>query len=134
MDDARDRLLAADHGVLATVHAERGVDVVPVCFAVEGDLVAVPVDRVKPKRSTDLQRARNLAADPRAALLVEQWDPVDWSQLWWVRASLVRIDADAAVRRRLEDGVRRRYPQYGDAPFAEVLVFRITTLRGWAAR
>ena len=33
------RLAAADHGVLATRHSERGVDVVPIVFAVDGDLL-----------------------------------------------------------------------------------------------
>ena len=37
----------AERGTLGTVHAERGVDAVPVCFAVEGGTVAVPIDTVK---------------------------------------------------------------------------------------
>ena len=46
----RQRLLGADHGVLATAHPERGADAVPVCFVYLDDTeqVAVPVDRVKP--------------------------------------------------------------------------------------
>ena len=50
--------------------------------------MGVPIDRVKPKESLRLQRERNLEADPRATLLVEHWDPGDWSRLWWVRAEL----------------------------------------------
>ena len=69
------------------MHAVRGVDAVPVVYVVEGD-VGVPIDLVKPKRSTRLQRQPNLAADPRATLLVEHWDAADWSALWWVRAEL----------------------------------------------
>ena len=41
--------------MLATRHPRRGVDAVPVCFAVADRTVVVPVDRVKPKGSTDLQ-------------------------------------------------------------------------------
>lgn len=61
---ARQRLAAADHGVLCTVHHERGADAVPVVFAVIGDHLAVPIDRVKPKSTVRLQRERNLATDP----------------------------------------------------------------------
>ena len=74
-DEARARLAAHDHGVLCTVHAERGVDAVPVVYAVDDDgYVGVPVDRVKPKASSRLQRERNLETDPRGTLLVDHWD------------------------------------------------------------
>src|SRR3954470_18153218 len=98
--EARARLAAHDHGVLCTVHAERGVDAVPVVYVVdEHGYVGVPVDRVKPKASSRLQRERNLEADPRGTLLVEHWDRDDWSQLWWVRAALrfQRDDRAAAL-------------------------------------
>jgi PPOX class probable F420-dependent enzyme len=130
-DDARARLAAHDHGVLCTVHAERGVDAVPVVFAVDGDFVGVPIDRVKPKASLRLQRERNLEADPRATLLVDHWDR-DWSRLWWVRAELRFEDAaghEAALAARLAE----RYAQYRDQPFARVLVLRIVGVTGWAA-
>ena len=45
--------------------------------------------------STRLQREANLDADPRATLLVDMWDPVDWDRLWWVRVRLIRIDDSA---------------------------------------
>jgi len=131
-DEARARLAAHDHGVLCTVHAARGVDAVPVVYAVDGDVVGVPVDRVKPKSSTRLQRERNLEADPRATLLVDHWDRDDWSRLWWVRAELRFHDAadlEAALAARLAE----RYAQYRDQPFARVLVLRIVGVTGWAA-
>ena len=81
------------------MHAERGVDAVPVAYAVDDDgYVGVPIDRVKPKASLRLQRERNLEADPRATLLVEHWDRSDWSRLWWVRAEL-RWQGDTATGR-----------------------------------
>ena len=65
-DEALARLTALDHGILCTVHAERGVDAVPVAYVVDEDgYVGVPVDQVKPKASSRLQRERNLEADPR---------------------------------------------------------------------
>jgi hypothetical protein len=97
-DEARARLAAHDHGVLCTVHPERGIDAVPVVYAVDDEgYVGVPIDRVKPKTSSRLQRERNLEADPRGTLLVEHWDRHDWSQLWWVRAEL-RLQDDVAGR------------------------------------
>ena len=134
-DEARARLAAHDHGILCTVHAERGVDAVPVAYVVDDDgYVGVPVDLVKPKASLRLQRERNLEADPRATLLVEHWDSGDWSRLWWVRAELRwQGDADAGRAAALATRLAGRYPQYRDQPFARVLVLRIVGMTGWAA-
>ncbi len=133
--EARARLADHDHGILCTVHAERGVDAVPVVYVVDDDgCVGVPVDRVKPKSSSRLQRERNLEADPRATLLVEHWDRDDWSQLWWVRAELRwQGDSDAGREAALAARLAGRYPQYRDRPFARVLVLRIVGVTGWAA-
>lgn len=133
-DEARSRLVHHDHGVLCTVHPTRGVDAVPVVFAVDDDgYLAVPIDRVKPKGGGRLQRERNLAADRRATLLVERWDAGDWSRLWWVRAELEwQGDAPGDRSDDLAHRLSRRYPQYRDHPFDRVLVFRIVALTGWA--
>lgn len=133
--EALARLVAHDHGVLCTVHAGRGVDAVPVVYAVDGDsYVGVPVDLVKPKSSLRLQRERNLEADPRATLLVDQWDGDDWSRLWWVRAELRwQGSGAAALEESLANGLAQRYPQYRDRPFARILVLRIVAVSGWAA-
>ena len=132
---ARARLAAHDHGILCTVHGERGVDAVPVVYAVDDDgYVGVPVDRVKPKTSSRLQRERNLEADPRAALLVEHWDRDDWSRLWWVRAEL-RWQDDASAERTADLAARlaRAFPQYRNRPFSRVLVLRVVAVTGWSA-
>ncbi len=134
-DEALARLAAHDHGVLCTVHAERGADAVPVVYAVDDEgYIGVPVDRVKPKASDRLQRERNLEADPRATLLVEHWDPADWSRLWWVRAEL-RWQPDAGTDREeaMAGLLAERYQQYRDRPFARVLVLRVIGVTGWAA-
>jgi PPOX class probable F420-dependent enzyme len=131
--EARSRAAAADHGVLATINRTGAPDLVPVCFAIDGEWVAIPIDSVKPKGSTTLGRVRNLERDPRATLLVEHWDAVDWARLWWVRASLVRTDVSGAVAERLVDGLRRRYPQYAGVQFDAVLTFRIEKIGGWEA-
>lgn len=133
-DDARSRLTQQVHGVLCTLHPRRGPDPLPVVYAVRDGQVGVPVDRIKPKASSRLQREANLEADPRAALLIEQWDPDDWSRLWWVRSELAYEASPAAslvddLAARLADTV----PQYADMPFHRVLVFRIVSVTGWAA-
>lgn len=119
--------------MLATLHEPRGADLVPACFAIDGDRLAIPIDSVKPKGSTALGRIRNLERDPRATLLVEHWDAADWSALWWVRLGLVRTSEPPERVATLERGLRARYPQYADAPFVELLTFRIDHVGGWEA-
>jgi hypothetical protein len=131
--EALRRAAAADHGVLATMQPSRGADLVPACFAIVDDWLAVPIDSVKPKGSTALGRIRNLERDPRATLLVEHWDPADWSKLWWVRVFLRRGDAPEAMISGLVAALRDRYPQYRTAPFTEILAFRIEQVGGWSA-
>ena len=133
-DDARQRLVAHDHGVLSTLHTVRGIDSVPVVYAVEGNLLGIPIDTVKPKLSTNLQREANAAADPRATLLVDHWNRDDWSNLWWVRVHLTAVkNPDPDATSRLADALASRYPQYADKPFARIMVFEIASMTGWSA-
>lgn len=127
-------LVDHDHGILCTVHRERGVDAVPAVYAVDGEFLGIPVDRVKPKASVRLQRERNLESDPRATLLIEHWDRLDWSKLWWARAELLWEPSDAggraaALAARLATG----FAQYSDEPFERILVMRVVAVTGWAA-
>lgn len=117
------------------MHPERGVDAVPVVYVLTADgCVGIPIDRVKPKSSTRLQREQNLAADPRATLLVEHWDREDWSQLWWVRAQLRwQEDVAAAQAADVEARLAHAYTQYRDRPFTRVLVLRVVGITGWTA-
>lgn len=132
---ARDRLAAGVHGVLCTMHPERGPDPQPVVYALTDDgQVGVPIDKVKPKRSSRLQREDNLAADPRASLLIEHWETEDWSRLWWVRASLEHVvDPSAAVLEELAERLSRAVPQYRDRPFHRILVCQVVAVTGWSA-
>lgn len=132
--EARELLRAHDHGVLATLHQDRGVDMTPVVYATDDDFLGSPVDEVKLKSSLRLQRERNLEADARATLLVEHWDRDDWSKLWWARAELRWVGPDAGERARVLSGhLADRFPQYSDEPFTAVLVFEITRVTGWSA-
>lgn len=122
------------HGVLCTAHPDRGAEGVPAVFAVHKDRVGIPVDLVKPKSSTRLQRERNLRADPRATLLVDHWDPVDWTRLWWVRAQLSWVaDPGPEAESALAGLLAAKYPQYRERPFARVLVLDLVGVSGWSA-
>lgn len=91
----------------------------PVTYAIEGDLLVTAVD-AKPKRTTDLQRLRNIAANPAVSVLVDAYDD-DWSRLWWVR-----LDGSAEVvtslRQDLLAPLVAKYAQYADAPPAGPLI------------
>ena len=134
-DEARARLAGEVHGVLCTLHPERGPDPLPVVYALsDDDHVGVPIDRVKPKTSSRLRREDNLDADPRGALLVDHWDAADWTRLWWVRAHLRHVpDPPPALVEDLSARLARTVPQYADRPFHRVLVCRVVALGGWAA-
>lgn len=132
---AFERLASHDHGVLSTVHADRGVDAVPVVYVVVGEAVGIPIDRVKSKSSMRLQREKNLEADPRATLLIEQWDRDDWSKLWWVRAELrYQSEAPNSHTPALSARLAERFVQYRDEPFAGMLVLGIVAVSGWEAK
>ena len=96
--------------------------------------VGVPVDRVKPKSPSRLQREHNLESDSRATLLVEHGTATTGRGSggcaprceWEPHPSPERMDGLAAL---LAD----RYPQYRDRPFDRVLVLRIVDVTGWAA-
>lgn len=134
-DEARSRLADQVHGVLVTLHPERGPDPQPVVYALSDDgHVGVPIDRVKPKSSSRLRREDNLEADPRGSLLVEHWETEDWSRLWWVRAQLEHVpDPPSALTDELGDRLARTVTQYADKPFHRILVCRVVAVTGWAA-
>lgn len=132
-DAALGRAAAADHAVLATLNRTGMPDLVPVCFAIVGSDVAIPIDSVKPKGSTALGRVRNLERNPRATLLMEQWDADDWSRLWWVRVGLRTVTVPEAAHEALVQALRDRYVQYRESPFTDVLTFRVEQVGGWSA-
>ncbi len=134
LEHAHLRLGSHIHGVLCTMHPERGPDPQPVVYAVADGHVGVAIDRVKPKASSRLKREDNLEADPRGTLLVEHWDAEDWSKLWWVRADLHHVrDPSQTLIDELADRLARTVPQYADKPFHRVLVCRIEAVTGWSA-
>ncbi|MFD0887120.1 pyridoxamine 5'-phosphate oxidase family protein, partial [Streptosporangium algeriense] len=85
---ARSLFMTARVARLATIGTTAGAvgapRLVPVTFDVDGDTVTFAIDH-KPKRTTDLWRLRDIAADDRVCLLADHYED-DWTRLWWVRA------------------------------------------------
>ena len=117
---------------LATADAGGAPHVVPLCYARERDRFYFVVDD-KPKRGDprQIKRLRNLAANPRAALVIDDYAD-DWSRLAYL---LIRGDAELVVDRdeyeRILISLRARYPQYHAMPLAAAThpMVRITTRR-----
>ena len=129
-----ERVAASRHGVLGTVHPERGVDLVPAVYVLDDDrAIFIPIDTVKAKTTTRLQRLDNLAADPRCTLLIEHYD-ADWSRLWWVRINGVGAEATAEQLDRFGSLAAARFPQYAEPEtVAGGLVIHPTAITGWSA-
>jgi PPOX class probable F420-dependent enzyme len=132
LEECWTRLEESTHGVLATVHPHRGVDAVPVVFAVARGLIAIPVDTVKPKRHLRLTRLENLRRDSRCVLLVDRYAD-DWSELWWVRVHATAEIAPSPVE--WVEALAERFAPYRQAgAVAGVVVLRPVAVTGWAAR
>ena len=132
---------------LSTAGADGAPHLVPVVFALLGDVIYVAIDE-KPKTTLRLRRLRNIEENPRAALLLDVYDE-DWSRLRWVllRGAASVLEAgtgdpalearpeDEAERRRALAALRHRYPQYAsmaleDRPLIRLRVERATSWRG----
>jgi len=111
--EARQFLESHRVGHLATAGADGAPHVVPVCYALDDEALYFVADE-KPKRrpARELLRLRNLRANPRAAVVVDDWDE-DWTRLAWVlvRGS-ARVVSDPAAHATAVGLLRARYPQY----------------------
>jgi PPOX class probable F420-dependent enzyme len=130
-EDARRRFAAARVARLATVGEDGAPHLVPIVFAADGDTVYSAVD-AKPKRTHELKRLRNVAANPRVALLADHYADDDWDVLWWARADGLGRVLETSERAR--ELLRARYAQYADAPpDGPVLEITVQRWSGWAA-
>jgi PPOX class probable F420-dependent enzyme len=129
-EEARERFASARVARLATADADGVPHIVPLVFALDGDTIYSAVD-AKPKRTTDLKRLRNVAANPRVALLADHYAD-DWDVIWWARA-----DGTGRVLDGSPEAVallRERYAQYRDAPpEGPVLAVDVERWSGWHA-
>lgn len=131
--EARRRFAAAPVAHLATVRPDGRPHIVPITFALVGEVIYTAVD-TKPKATRALQRLTNLRYEPRCAVLVDRYDE-DWSALWWVRADgRAEILPDPSADPAGVDALAARYPRYRTEPPPGPLI-RITVerWRWWAA-
>jgi PPOX class probable F420-dependent enzyme len=118
---------------LATLDDKNRPHIVPICFAYDGTRFYTAVDQ-KPKRVTPerLARLRNIRAEPRVALLIDEYDE-DWTELWYI---LIRGKAQLIPKSMQKEHawairkLRAKYPQYARGMLADdAPVIRITPER-----
>ena len=98
---------------LGTVSGDGQPLVVPVCYALDGTVCYSAID-AKPKRvrGRALRRVRNIEANPRVSLTVDEYDE-EWTRLRYVivEGDATILDADDETSRAV-DLLREKYPQY----------------------
>ena len=112
---------------------ERGsVHLVPVVYVVDGDTWYSPSDA----GHRPVKRLRNVLANPRASILIDEYDEA-WLRVWWVRlrgrGRMIESAVEGERARRL---LGAKYPQFADAPAASlagpVMAVDIQEWAGWA--
>jgi PPOX class probable F420-dependent enzyme len=110
----RDFLTLARIAHLATADPQGAPHNIPLCFWFDGDTRFYFAVDEKPKRATGtaIKRMRNIAANPRVALVVDEYGE-DWSAL-----AYVLVHGEAAVVEDQDEyllalrSLRDKYPQY----------------------
>ena len=117
---------------LATVNDEGQPHIVPIAFAVEKDTLYFAVD-AKPKKTTDLKRLKNIAANPAVSVLADHYED-DWSKLWWVRADgTARVVIDSAEADRAIELLANKYEQYRRSrPAGPAVAIHLDRVTGWS--
>lgn len=117
-------------GHLATASETGTPHVIPVCFAVDGDLIYSVLDQ-KPKRTglIKLRRVKNVLANPLATLVVDHYEE-DWSRLWYIMVSgRAELLLEGAERASAIPVLRAKYPQYRNMNIGENPVIKISPER-----
>ena len=119
---------------LATVGRDGRPHLVPITFAADDDGTLYFAIDQKPKKSVDLQRLRNIEANPAVCVLVDHYDD-DWTTLWWVRIDgSARIVGEGPDFERAIAMLTERYAQYRSVrPLGPVAVIRVERMTGWSA-
>jgi PPOX class probable F420-dependent enzyme len=106
-------LTGARIGHLATVDASGAPHNIPVCFWFDGARFYFAIDeKPKPRGAMELKRMRNIAANPRVALVIDHYEE-HWAFLAYVlvhgRAQVVEDPNEYLLVLR---SLREKYPQY----------------------
>lgn len=121
---------------LATADAQGQPHVIPIVFAIAGERIFTPLDG-KPKRAApgELKRVRNLLANPKVAIVVDEYDE-DWTRLAWVMirgtGEIVETGEWYDLGKRL---LEAKYPQYGAMPLDNRPLIAVTpwSVLSWGA-
>ena len=131
--DQRARVAAAAVARLATVRPDDSPHLVVVTFALEDDRLVTAIDH-KPKSTHDLQRLRNVAANPAVSVLVDHYEE-DWSRLWWARGDgQAHVVADGPEYDRAVALLVAKYGQYREQrPAGPAIIVDISRWTTWSA-
>ena len=132
-EDARARMAGSRVARLATAGSDGQPYLVPITFAVDGDLIYTAVDH-KPKTTRKLRRLRNIRENPRVAVLADYYAE-DWDALWWVRVDgwATVVEDERAAQHPL-DMLAERYEQYREQrSVGPVIVIQADRWTGWSA-
>ena len=113
-DDTRTFIESQRVGRLATVDERGRPHVVPICFALDGEVLYSAVDE-KPKRGDPraLRRLRNIAVNQPVQVLFDVYDDRDWTRLRYVQLrGRARIIDAGDEHARAVALLRERYAQY----------------------
>jgi PPOX class probable F420-dependent enzyme len=120
---------------LATADASGKPHVVPICFALVDETVYIAIDE-KPKRGDPLKlrRLRNIAENPRVAVVADVYDDADWSRLGFILAhASARVISDGEEHARGIGALREKYAQYREMALEErpVIAADIQATTSW---
>jgi PPOX class probable F420-dependent enzyme len=116
---------------LGTIDPDGSPNMVPFCFALDGDTLYSGVDQ-KPKTTKLLRRLENIRRDSRVMVLVDHYED-DWDKAWWVRLrGRARVlDAEESIR-----GIEllvAKYPQYvEEPPEDDLMAIEVDQWVGWS--
>ncbi|HXG66803.1 MAG TPA: TIGR03668 family PPOX class F420-dependent oxidoreductase [Blastocatellia bacterium] len=133
--DNRTAEFIRNHAVarLATADSEGQPSVVPVCYAFDGAAFYTPIDE-KPKsvNGRELRRVRNIAANRRVSLLIDDYSD-DWSKLAYVvirgLAEVLEPQSAAEEHAHAVALLREKYPQYREMAIDRSLLIKIMPVR-----
>jgi PPOX class probable F420-dependent enzyme len=119
---------------LATADGQAVPHVVPVCFGLAEDVLYITIDQ-KPKRDggRPLKRLRNIADNPRVAVVFDRYDE-DWRRLAWVMLhGRAEILTEGAEHDRAQALLCARYTQLEAMEIGQlpVIVIRIERVASW---
>jgi PPOX class probable F420-dependent enzyme len=118
---------------LATAGIDQQPSVIPICYAFDGERIYTPIDE-KPKNveARRLKRVRNIEANPRVALVIDDYED-DWSKLAYVlisgAAQIISPSADTTEHTHAVGLLREKYPQYRSMKIDERPIIRIIPAR-----